>query len=201
LKGFIEANGHVSIEAENYTRAVETDEVTWTRIPDIGRTGSGMTPFPVTSPSVEPDGESPRLEYEMTLTTDGPVEVWVYLSPRNNVLPTDGPRYGISFNDDTPQIVNIRAAHDADPVDMNAGWSRNTADNVNRTVTSHVIDEPGVHTLNFWMVDPTVIVQKIVVDTGDKRFSYLGPPESLRAESFETAMETATVLADEALTP
>jgi len=49
LDGFVEANGYVSMEADDFTGVVDTRSVSWKRIPDIGRTGSGMEPFPVTA--------------------------------------------------------------------------------------------------------------------------------------------------------
>lgn len=176
LRGFVESNGYLSIEADHFTNAVSTSPIEWQRLADIGRTGSGMTPFPVTATSQVPGGNSPRLEYELHLFTSGPIEIWAYHSPRNNVLPGDGIRYAISLDDEPPQIVNMTAATGAIP--MNRSWERNTADNVTRTMTRHTMGSAGRHVLKYWMVDPTVILQNLVVDTGGLKPSYLGPPES-----------------------
>ncbi|GAB1819529.1 glycosyl hydrolase 115 family protein [Herbidospora sp. RD11066] len=169
VKGFVEANGYVSLDATRTTRTVGS----WKNITDIG-----LTPWPPTTPRQTPGGNSPRLEYKIHLTTTGPVKVWAYLSPRNNVLPGDGLKYAVSIDDAAPQMVDIIAATGSDDTRMNKQWERNTSDNVNRTATTHTITTPGTHTLKFWMVDPTVIVQKIVVDTGGLLTSYLGPPPS-----------------------
>ncbi|WP_437819818.1 glycosyl hydrolase 115 family protein [Sorangium sp. So ce1078] len=178
LEGFVESNGYVSIEAEHFTRSVTADPISWQLIPDIGRTAGGMTPLPVTSARQTPGGESPRLEYTINTFTTGKVTVWAYLSPRNNVLHSDGLKYAVSIDEGEPQIVNVTTALNGIP--MNKSWERNTSDNVNRTSTTHTIAQPGKHVLKFWMVDPTVVVQKLVVDTGGLKPSYLGPPESYR---------------------
>lgn len=181
LEGFIESNGYISMEADHYSRVVNTSSITWKRIPDIGRTGSGMTPFPVNAPRQIPGGASPRLEYKINLFKDGPIVVWSYLSPRNNCLYTDGLKYAVSIDDGEPQIVNITTALNGIP--MNKSWERNTSDNVNLTAATFNVTA-GEHVLKFWMVDPTVIVQKIVVDTGGLKPSYLGPPESYRMRRY-----------------
>ncbi len=63
---------------------------------------------------------------------------------------------------------------------VNPQRARNTSDNVNRTGTAHRIGRAATHVLKFWMVDPTVVLQNLVVDAGGLKPSYLGPPESLR---------------------
>ena len=181
LSGFVEADGYVSMDAQHYTKAVGSNGVSWLRIPDLGRTGDGMTPTPPTAAAQTPGGGSPHLEYRMNLTTTGPVKVTAFLSPRNPVLSPDGLKYAISIDDEAPQVVNITTATGANDTSMNRQWERNTSDNTNRTTTTHTIASPGVHTLKFWMVDPTVILQNLVVDGGGVATSYLGPPESFRA--------------------
>ncbi|MCO1577365.1 glycosyl hydrolase 115 family protein [Crossiella sp. SN42] len=178
-RGFIEAGGHVSMAAEHCSANIGTAAAKWRRIPDLGRTGAGMTPFPVTAPS-QAVGAGPRLEYRMTLFTTGPVRVWAYLSPRCNVLPGSGPRYAVGFDGERPQVVNTTTASGSDDMTMNRQWARATSDNVHRLATRHVIAEPGPHVLTVWMVDPTVVLQHLIVDTGGPRPSYFGPPESLR---------------------
>jgi hypothetical protein len=179
--GFVEANGYVSIEASHYARAVGSAGVGWACLTDIGRTGSGMQPSPITAPRQTPGGKGARLEYEMTVFTTGPVTVAAYLSPRNDVFARGGLQYAVSFDDDAPQTVNITTATGANDGTMNRQWERNTSDNVNLTTTRHTIATAGRHVLKFWAVDPTVVLQKLVVDTGGLQPSYLGPPESLRA--------------------
>ncbi|MFJ9246024.1 glycosyl hydrolase 115 family protein [Streptomyces sp. NPDC101776] len=175
LRGFVEAGGYVAIDGEHYDRAVGG----WRRIEGIGRTGAGMTPWPVTLPRQTPGGAgSPRLEYEVSLLAAGEVTVWAYLSPRNPALPTGGLRYGVSLDDGPIATVDINAG--ADDGLLNAVWARNTSDNVNATATKHSVTKAGVHRLRFWMVDPTVVLQRLVIDTGGLPALYLGPLESRR---------------------
>jgi hypothetical protein len=178
VKGFVEGNGYVSIEAEHYTRAVEAPPIKWLRIPDLGRTLSGMIPVPVTSPSQKPEGDSPRLEYTMYLFNSGKAEVKVYVSPTQNFLNTQGLRYAVSFDDQAPQIINIHVNDTVPDWKYPPSWNQAVTENIKITTSKHAIDKPGEHILKFWMVDPGIVLQKIVVDTGGVKPSYFGPPES-----------------------
>ena len=59
-------------------------------------------------------------------------------------------------------------------------WETSVKDGVRKSGSRHTLAGPGYHTLKFWMVDPAMVLQKLVVNLGGVKPSYLGPPESYR---------------------
>ncbi|MCB2379853.1 glycosyl hydrolase 115 family protein [Hymenobacter sp. BT635] len=174
--GFVEADGYVSIEAEHYSKAVNGSAVKWQTIPDLGRTLSGVSTFPTTVPGQDPTASSPHLEYRVQLTSTGPVTVQAYLAPTLNFSGGQGLRYAVSFDDEAPQIINLHTGMVAD--NGNRPWEKAVAENILIKTSKHTLSKPGAHVLKFWRVDPGVVLEKLVVDLGGVKPSYLGPPES-----------------------
>jgi hypothetical protein len=189
--GFVQGNGYVSMEAEHFARAVNSATVKWLRIPDLGRTLSGVTPTPTTAATQTPGGAAPHLEYRVFLFDSGAVKVSAYLSPTHNVLGTQGLRYAVSFDDDAPVMVNIHADSSSTArTDGNRAWEQSVADNIKLFESTHTLARPGEHVLKFWMVDPGVVLQKLVIAPGDLPNSYLGPPESFYRPGAGTGAKT-----------
>jgi hypothetical protein len=172
VEGFVETGGLVSMEAEHYSRAVQNKGIHWETIEDYGRTLSGVTPFPVTAPSLTPSPDSPRLEYKLYLFSPGELTVDLYVAPTLDFVPGRGLRCAVSFDDAPAQVVDAFASR------SEANWERSVEDAVRKLSTRHHVANPGPHVLKFWMVDPGVVLEKIVVDAGGVKPSYLGPPES-----------------------
>jgi len=167
---FLESDGYISMEAEHYSRAIQTPAVKWQRIPGLGRTLSGMEAT-ITAPVQTPGDNSPRLEYTLYLTDSGTITVHAYFSPTLN-FSGKGLRYAVSFDSNEPQILDLSENSSG------KNWNISVANNIFISSSRHVLSRPGKHVLKYWVVDPGVVLQKIVVDTGGVKQSYLGPPES-----------------------
>ena len=189
--GFVESDKHLAIEAEHTSNTNEVDGVSYIILPGHGRTLSGVTMIPVLADS-QPAGTGPVLEYDVfTFTNTSVANVTLFLSPSLNqngggfgqYRPL---KYAIAFDDETPQTIQF-VANVTSELNMPNGWNGAVSDGVwgvssgNSTTTTHNLQATGEHTLKIWAVEPGVIFQKIVVDLGGVRQSYLGPPESFRA--------------------
>jgi hypothetical protein len=177
--GFVEGDGYVAIEAEHFTKNVPSGEARWEKIDDYGGTLSAMTILPVTARSVTPPKKSPRLEYNLYLYGSGYVAVLATVAPTLNFAPGRGLKYAVSFDDQAPQIVEI-VPESFDARNGNREWEESVKNACRIVRSSHTLKNPGYHTLKIWMVDPAVVLQKLVVDLGGVKPCYLGPPESHR---------------------
>jgi len=175
-KGFIEADGYIAIEAASFTRSKKVSGIGWEEIEQHGRTHSGISTFPVGDKSFESPSLAPYVEYPVNFFTSGEFTVETHLAPSWPTTPGRGLRYAVAIGDETPQIVDF--LEDFNGTDKQ--WENAVRDGVRMATSTHTIKQAGRNTLRIYMVDPTVTVQKIVVNTGGLLPSYLGPPQSPR---------------------
>jgi hypothetical protein len=177
LRGFVEGDGCVSMEAEHFTSNLGAGANRWIRIPGYGHTLSAMRADGPVDALATPGKDSPCLEYRMYLFHARMIEVQSTVGATLNFLPGRPLRYAVSLDDEAPRIITIVPA-DFSAQGSSADWVESVKENGRHVVSRHAVDRPGYHTLKIWMVDPAVAVEKIVVNTGGVEPSYLGPPES-----------------------
>jgi len=171
--GFVETGGTVAIEAEHYSRAQAPQGREWLRVPGLGRTLSGMTTLPVDAPALAP-ADGMLLEYDVYLFEPGKVDVQATLAPTLKFRPGAGLRYAVAIDDEAPRIVDVHADGSLQH------WEKIVSDGVAQFTTAHEVKAAGRHTLKFWALDPGLVLQRMVIDAGGLKPSYLGPQESPR---------------------
>ena len=97
--GFVENNGVVSMEAANYSNAVNKKDIRWTVVPNLGRTGSSLIVKPTNADRQTPGENAPRLEYVFTVFDEIELKVDTYLSPTLNYQKNEGLKYAIAIDD------------------------------------------------------------------------------------------------------
>jgi hypothetical protein len=169
-EGFVESDGFISIEAADTTSRTSDAGTHWDELPGFGLTKSAMTIFPVTAASNT--SASASLQYRMYLYDSGNYTMEAILAPTLNFVPGRGLRFAASV-DDGPRTVVDALEHNAQ-----GDWETAVSDGVRKLSIPVSISSPGYHTLKVWMVDPGVVLEKIVLYHDHLLPSYLGPPES-----------------------
>jgi hypothetical protein len=166
---FVERDGYISMEAGHFARSKGTGKICWTVIPGLGKTKSGVTTFPQNIYPQEKD--SVYLEYEIQTVSSGEVGVNVLLAPTLNFNANKGLRYALSFDGGKEEIVNFNGDYRGEL----GSWQ---GERIIKSVTKMQIDRPGKHTLRVRVLDPGIVFEKIMLDFGGLKSSYLGAPES-----------------------
>jgi hypothetical protein len=170
---FFEKDGYVSIAADHYSKAINANGVTWKVLPDLGRTGSSITILPVTATDQTPKAGSAQLQYEIYVYDTGSVKLNAYFSPSLNFHNDEGLKYAISIDNEEPKVISINKDDN-----NNRTWEQWVANNIIIKTTRHNVTTGAKHVIKYWAVSPGVILQKLVLDFGGMKPSYLGPPET-----------------------
>lgn len=172
---FTEKNGIVSMEAEHFYAQDNGKAGTWTTIPYLGRTLSGVSLMPY---SLLPDGAT--MSYKFNLTSD--VNSIDVLFALNSTLPfyrLEGHRFAVSLDGGEEVIVNFNEKMNESPENVYSIYYPT----VSRRVIESKISLPisaskGEHTITVRPIEPGTVFEKIVVDCGGYVESYLFMDES-----------------------
>ena len=185
---FVEHNGYVSINASDYHRKVENEDIKIELIPNLGFEKASVQLGNPTAP-VQKTGSSvvPRVEYDFYTFGQGSVDVYTYVLP-TFTLSTDKDYAG-------HEATNIETKYgiciDEGPV-MNPSpssfeyaqiWYESVLKNCRINKTTLHVDKPGRHTVKVLCGDPGTVLQKVVLDFGGMQRSYLGP-KATKSDSF-----------------
>lgn len=172
-KVFQEKDGYVSMEAENFSNVNNSGNIHWEIIPDLGKNKSAISTFPQNA--YPENSDQVYVEYDIDFKSAGNFDVAVWLSPTLNFNQNKGLRYQISFDNNSPQTVNFNGRYRGEL----GKWQ---AEQIIKSITNHLIEKPGRHTLRFRVLDPGIVLQKIIINTGGLKPSWLGPQESPMTE-------------------
>lgn len=175
--GFVESNGVVSIEAEHYQHSESKNGLSYAVIPHYGRTLSGIKLWPVTAAS-QNQWSAPKLTYSFyTFTSSTSGRLVISLGASINHDPSRPLKFAFAVDNGSPTVV--QPVPTVPMGELPSGWT-DAVVNGGWTSFSSINVGPGAHTLSLWLLEPGVIVQKIVIDKGGYKTSSLGPPESAR---------------------
>lgn len=175
---YVYANGYASMLAGGYVNSGEGADGTYcATIDNYGKMGQSVKAFPSNFCFANQITAAPYVEYKVSVPKSGAYKFSVYTAPSNNVDRGDvGIRYGLSVNGGNAQLVNtIRSDYQSG--EYSGTWADDVSASGRKTV-SDIQLAAGTNTIRVYAVDPTLVLQKLVVSEEDVLTSHFGPRES-----------------------
>lgn len=188
-----------AIMAHDYTRRTATDDARWVFLPGLGRGKGNMGIEPVTAKS-RPLGDGATLEYDISFSQSGKQKLALGILPTNDVNPARGLRIGIRVDDGEMQTIDARQGYvdtfneytkeniarskvlkplprPASDIYLSGSRQRMRSevfDNLRWLSIDLDIPTAGNHTVKVVMIDPEIVVEKLVINPDNEHPSYHG---------------------------
>ena len=188
-----------AIMAHDYTRRTATDDAHWMFLPGLGRGKGNMGIEPVTAKS-RPLGDGATLEYDINFSQSGKQKLALGILPTNDVNPARGLRIGVRVDDGEMQTIDARQGYvdtfneytkeniarskvlkplprPASDIYLSGSRQRMRSeifDNLRWLSIDFDIPTAGNHTVKVVMIDPEIVVEKLVINPDNEHPSYHG---------------------------
>ena len=195
------ATAEYSIPAYKYINKVDGKDARWIFLPDLGR-GEGCMGIDNVTAASDLSGNGAALEYDIDLKGN---MLAIGILPTQDIRPERGLRLGVQIDGQPMQVIDARQGivdtfgeYTPQNLAMSkvlkplpsanglllSGWHKDKRlprrdevfDNL-RWLGVKVDATPGIHRLRIVMIDPEVVVEQIVVNPDNSRYSYFGAGE------------------------
>ncbi|CAK7212483.1 hypothetical protein SBRCBS47491_001480 [Sporothrix bragantina] len=176
VSAFVESDGCVSIAVGDVSLS-EFQKAFYQHLPYLGRLSSGA----ISLASRVPDPNTlitavPHLTYSVfTFTAAASATVTLYFTMALNAR-ADGRPLAYDLIVDNTALKGAPLAGRSHSADLPEGWDTAVQDLVWTRCHAFDMSVAGLHTIRYRPLAQGVILEKIVVDLGGQRQSYLGPP-------------------------
>ena len=188
-----------AIMAHDYTRRTATDDAHWMFLPGLGRGKGNMGIEPITAKS-RPLGDGATLEYDINFSQSGKQKLALGILPTNDINPARGLRIGVRVDDGEMQTIDARQGYvdtfneytkeniarskvlkplprPASDIYLSGSRQRMRSeifDNLRWLSIDFDIPTAGNHTVKVVMIDPEIVVEKLVINPDNEHPSYHG---------------------------
>ena len=181
---FEESDGYIAMESAHFYEKQDAEGASWTEIKHLGRTLSGMALMPYTV-----DTKDATLTYRFSTSNNrneiSKVKVIVVTKSTLDFLNKGGLEFTVSIDGGKPVTVNFNSNLNEKPENIYSIYYPTVA----RRVVASIVELPisaaadGYHTLTIHPKDPGIVFEKIVVDYGGYKPSYLFMKESRKSRN------------------
>ena len=177
---YMEENGYVSIPAAGFHRKFESNDIKMNILPGVGVEGHALQlGNPISPLQMYRAGDVPRVEYDFYTFNAGIYDVYTYVLPTFPLHAERDYKLPEHTNSDTKYSVRIDDGSISTPstsaIEYSQVWYDSVLKNCRVNKSTLYVKKPGKHTLQIRCGDPGVVIQKIVIDMGGLKRSYLGP--------------------------
>ncbi|WP_282037325.1 glycosyl hydrolase 115 family protein [Saccharicrinis aurantiacus] len=189
-KSYVEGNGIVAIEAENYTLKQDGKDAKWHKYDNFGYYGSSM--FIKGGSKVKDDIKSnaARLEYSVYFASTGTYYGQLYRIPTLNEGKGNTCEIAVGLNNDEPLVLSgVRQKGQRKSAKLPSGakenwsWEMNILTQMEKMPFEITVEEPGYHTIKIYQINTEIGIDRLVLCADDQakatqKRGLIGAPES-----------------------